>query len=442
MSASAEVKVAEEEIQTVNPWTATSANGFNYLKLIEKFGCSPIDGAIINRFEKVTKTKAHPWLRRGIFFSHKDLNLILDDVEAGRPVYLYTGRGPTSDSMHLGHMIPFMLTAFLQRALGAICIIQISDDEKYYFKEAGTLAYYNELGYKNAKDIIACGFDLNRTYIFSNLEAFGADLYKVTAQIMKATTGNQIRGIYGITLDNNIGQLVWPCMQAAPAFSQCLPEILGEKPVRCLVAMAIDQAPYFRMARDFATPTSGFMKPAEIHTKFLVGLGGVNDKMSSTALDSTQSVIFLTDSEKDVVSKIKKYAFSGGAETLELHRKNGGNLTTDVSYQYLLHFEYDDAKLKEIATDYKNGKLTSGQIKALAAAAVWKFVEHHQKKKAEITDEYLMKFYDTKVKRYYEMVEESRGGPVALDIDPTRKDGERVKETGVGFDFDPYFGLL
>jgi hypothetical protein len=39
------------------------------------------------------------------------------------------------------------------------------------------------------------------------------------------------------------------------------------------------------------------------------------------------------------------------------------------------------------------------------------------------------------------MVDESRGGPVAFDVDPTRKDGERVKETGVGFDFDPFFGL-
>lgn len=41
----------------------------------------------------------------------RDLNTILDRYEQGKPFYLYTGRGPSSDSMHLGHLIPFMFTA-------------------------------------------------------------------------------------------------------------------------------------------------------------------------------------------------------------------------------------------------------------------------------------------------------------------------------------------
>ena len=45
---------------------------------------------------------------------------------------------------------------------------------------------------------------------------------------------------------------------------------------------------------------------------------------------------------------MKKYAYSGGRETVEEHRKYGGNTETDVSYQYLSVFEYDDEKLKRI----------------------------------------------------------------------------------------------
>jgi len=41
-----------------------------------------------------------------------DFNLILDRYEKGQPFYLYTGRGPSSDSMHMGHLIPFMFTAY------------------------------------------------------------------------------------------------------------------------------------------------------------------------------------------------------------------------------------------------------------------------------------------------------------------------------------------
>ena len=43
-------------------------------------------------------------------FSDRDLNMILDLYEAGEKFYLYTGRGPSSESLHLGHLIPFMFT--------------------------------------------------------------------------------------------------------------------------------------------------------------------------------------------------------------------------------------------------------------------------------------------------------------------------------------------
>ena len=44
------------------------------------------------------------------FFSDSDLNRILDLYEAGEKFYMYTGRGPSSESLHLGHLIPFMFT--------------------------------------------------------------------------------------------------------------------------------------------------------------------------------------------------------------------------------------------------------------------------------------------------------------------------------------------
>lgn len=44
-------------------------------------------------------------------FMSRDLNVILDRYEQGKSFYLYTGRGPSSDSMHIGHTVPFMFTA-------------------------------------------------------------------------------------------------------------------------------------------------------------------------------------------------------------------------------------------------------------------------------------------------------------------------------------------
>lgn len=98
-----------DEEAKITPWEVTSTTTIDYLKLIHQFGCQPIDGALVKRFEKVTKMKAHPWLRRGIFFSHKDLDLVLNAYEKGEEIYLYTGRGPSSESLHLGHMVHLCL---------------------------------------------------------------------------------------------------------------------------------------------------------------------------------------------------------------------------------------------------------------------------------------------------------------------------------------------
>ena len=57
-------------------------------------------------------------------------------------------------------------------------------------------------------------------------------------------------------------------------------------------------------------------------------------------------------------TQINKYAFSGGQDTVEEHRRLGGNIDVDVSYQYLTFFLEDDDKLahiKAVRNDYGSG---------------------------------------------------------------------------------------
>lgn len=428
--------------QVVTPWKVEGK--IDYLKLIERFGCDPIDGKLIKRFEKVTNVKAHPWLRRGIFFSNKDLNNILDDYEKGKQIYLYTGRGPSSEVMHLGHLIPFMFTKYLQDTFDAILVIQMSDDEKFYFKgnsEGKRVEDYNRLTYENAKDIIACGFNVDKTYIFSNFKTCGGDLYQNTVRVLNSVTGNKIKAIYGLDLDCTNGQLVWPSFQCSPAYSNSFPDILhkdgkysdelpdGSKSyvgehIRCLVPMAIDQDPYFRMARDFADryKHQGYLKPSTIHTKFLVSLGGIGAKMSSSGNEPT---LYLNDTMKEIKSKVNKYAYSGGKETLELHKKYGGNLNVDVSYQYLLYFCDDDLVLRDIAHKYRSGEMLSGEIKKIMIEYVSKIIQEHQDSKSKITPEILKKFFTRNREFDYSRKERSE---IELEEDSV------YDNYGVGFD--------
>ena len=51
-----------------------------------------IDEETIKRFRAATGVEPHHFIKRGIFFSHRDLNMILDKVEKKEKFFLYTGR--------------------------------------------------------------------------------------------------------------------------------------------------------------------------------------------------------------------------------------------------------------------------------------------------------------------------------------------------------------
>lgn len=41
------------------------------------------------------------------------MHQVLDAYEKQKSFYLYTGRGPSSEAMHVGHLIPFIFTKWV-----------------------------------------------------------------------------------------------------------------------------------------------------------------------------------------------------------------------------------------------------------------------------------------------------------------------------------------
>ena len=154
----------------VTPWAVTGK--VDYEKLIVKFGSQRISVEMQERIARVTGKPLHPLLKRGIFFSHRELEAILDRYEKGKPFYLYTGRGPSSSSLHIGHLVPFIFCKYLQDAFNVPLVIQLTDDEKFLWKDL-SLEDCQKFARDNAKDIIAVGFDINKTFIFSNTSYIG-----------------------------------------------------------------------------------------------------------------------------------------------------------------------------------------------------------------------------------------------------------------------------
>ncbi|KAL8443788.1 hypothetical protein Emag_005812 [Eimeria magna] len=400
VEAAREEASADGDEQLVTPWEVQGENGIDYDRLLRKFGCSEITPSIIQKVEAATGRRAHHMLRRGLFFSHRDLDLLLTYVLGRKqnpsasklpPFYLYTGRGPSSESLHIGHLVPFFFTKYLQDAFDVPLVIQLTDDEKFLFKESLNLKETQRLAFENARDIIACGFDVNKTFIFANTD-YVKHLYPVMLEIQKRVTFNQTRGIFGFTGTDNIGKISFPACQAAPSFAEAFPFIFGTSPevkaIKCLIPQAIDQDPYFRMTRDVAV-RMGLPKPALIHSRFIPALQGYKTKMSGS-MQSTS--IYVSDTPQEIAEKINKYAFTGGKATVEEQRQQGADLTVDVPFQYLTFFLEDDEELERIGSAYSSGKLLSGEVKQRLIEILQQMMKTHQERRAKVTDDMVREF--------------------------------------------------
>ncbi|MDO8647838.1 MAG: tryptophan--tRNA ligase [Candidatus Diapherotrites archaeon] len=354
----------------VTPWEVKG--DIDYDKLVRDFGTQKIGDEIISKIEQIAG-EVHPLIKRKIFFSHRDLDWLLSEYEKGNKFFLYTGRGPSGDT-HLGHLVSWILTKWFQDKFGAELWFQMTDDEKFYFKDGLTAEFTNRMAYENALDVIALGFDEKKTFIFSDFD-YAKTLYPQAAKVAKKLTFSTARAVFGFNESSNVGQIFFTSMQSVPAF---LPSIKEGKNIPCLIPHAIDQDPHFRVCRDIL-PKLGYYKPAAIHSMFLPGLkqGG---KMSSSIMDSA---IFTTDTGEQIEKKVKN-AFTGGKSTAEEQRKTGANpdICSVYNYYFIL-FMWDDNELGDLRKRCLCGEILCGDCKKILENKIKKFLNDHQKKREE-----------------------------------------------------------
>jgi tryptophanyl-tRNA synthetase len=357
----------------VTPWEVEG--NVDYNKLTALFGTQPIDDAILARFKRLTGS-IPTMLRRQVFFSHRDFNWILDRYEAGEKFVLYTGRGPSGHT-HLGHLMPWIFTKYLQDAFDADLYFQMTDDEKFLQKDELSASATRGFSYDNALDLIALGFDPEKTRIFLDTE-YARTLYPIALEVAKRVTFSAARAVFGFDSSTNIGMVFFTSMQSAPAF---LPAIFAGRNVPVLIPCAIDQDPHFRITRDVA-PKMGYYKPALIHSRFFPSLLGL-DKMSASIPETS---IFTTDSPEEARTKIAN-AFTGGRTTAQEQRDLGGVPDICAVYQYSFYlFEQDDKRALELREECVRGARACGECKNELADKVVQFLKHHQAAREQAKD--------------------------------------------------------
>jgi tryptophanyl-tRNA synthetase len=363
----------EKNEMVVTPWEVRGK--VDYERLIHEFGTQPLTNELLQRLAKYTGS-LHIQLRRKLFFSHRDLDTVLDLYEKGTRFVLYTGRGP-SGPVHIGHLVPWIFTKHLQDAFATRLYFQMTDDEKFLVDDERMLAETTETGYDNALDLVALGFEPKNTFIIYDVQDIDL-LYDIALEVAKRITYSTAKATFGFQESTNLGWVFWPAVQAVPCFIH--KKLTGEN-VPALIPAAIDQDPYWRITRDIA-PRLGYFKPAQIHNRFLPGLG-IGGKMSASEPDTA---IFTVD-PPDVVKRKVWNAFTGGKGTVAEQRKEGANPDVCSVYQYFLYlFEEDDKKLAERGRQCKTGGILCGECKKDLTERINRFLAEHQKKRERARD--------------------------------------------------------
>jgi tryptophanyl-tRNA synthetase len=358
----------------VTPWEVRGK--VDYERLIREFGTQPLTEDLLKRVGDVTGG-LHLQLERQIFFSHRDLDTVLDLYDKGTKFVLYTGRGP-SGPVHIGHLVPWIFALHIQKKFGTRLYFQLTDDEKFLIDDEASLEQTRKYAYENALDLIALGFEPEDTFIIYDVKDIDL-LYELTLEVAKRITYSTARASFGFQDSTNIGWVFWPAIQAAPCFIHA--KLTGEN-VPALIPAAIDQDPYWRVTRDIAQKL-GYYKPAQIHCRFLPGLGA-GGKMSASMPETS---IFTKD-KPDLVKRKIWNAFTGGKETAAEQRKTGGDPNVCSIFQYYFYlFEEDSRLLSERERNCKSGELLCGECKNDLVARLNKFLEEHRRKREKAKDE-------------------------------------------------------
>ncbi len=368
------MSVNNNEEMVVTPWEVSGK--IDYDKLVREFGTQPITPEIIERIRKHTGD-LHPQLARRIFFSHRDLDWILQRYEAGEKFVLYTGRGP-SGPVHIGHLVPWIFTKYLQDKFDAKLYFQITDEEKFLHQDDFTLKESEKWTYENALDIIALGFDPKKTKFIIDRRSM-AVLYELAIRIAKHMNISTVRAVFGFQESTNIGLTFFPAIQAAPAFLESY--LVGHN-VPCLIPAAIDQDPYWRVTRDVA-PKLGYYKPAQIHCRFVPGLGR-GGKMSASMPETS---IFTVDPPELAEKKVLG-AFTGGRATIEEQKRLGANpdICSVFAYDYFLFM--NDKEIEDLRFNCMAGNIMCGECKQNLAERVKRFLIEHQEKRERAKDHF------------------------------------------------------
>ncbi len=346
-----------------------------YSKKIEDLGLE--DFSRVKRYLKAYYGVLDFHFDRDMVFAHLGFENISSYLAKGQDFTVVSGLNPSSP-LHFGHKVLFDLLSYLQ-TLGAFVYIPITSDESYIDSKVSSIADSRRIGYGEIiPSILALGLKRERTrfYVLSDYP----DIYNFAMYLSKYVDMGYLKSIFGEDSLDNSGKIFYrAAVQLAQILMPQLPEFGGKRDT--LIPVGIDQHPYLLLSRDIAKKT-GFIPPSEMVFKFQPSLKNPLEKMSGS---KPETAIYLTDDADTIKTKITK-AYTGSVSLLSVHRDLGAIPEICPVFSLLNFHCADNTLVKKTYEDYKSGKLTGGELKALVTDFIVSVVCEHKKKRAQVGD--------------------------------------------------------
>jgi tryptophanyl-tRNA synthetase len=289
-------------------------------------------------------------------------------------------------------LVPFILTKYIQDALGCCLVVQVTDDEKFMRDVDLPWPTIQEFTDSNIRDILAQGFNLEKTFVMRESKYFDINVPFLT-EMSKVMSLHVVRNLFGFSPQHSVGYVVFPAKQIAPAFGPYFSKLFKRaKEAVCIIPCGREQDPYFRFAREIAKRLK-LRRVSTLYGRFIPALRG-SKKMTAS---SRESAVYLTDSPEEVREKIMNYAETRWTP-------DGADLENDVVFQYLWALDEDDDFVHELKRRYGPGELREGETRITVEEAKERLIlvlngilARHRENRLAITDEMMAQYEALKV---------------------------------------------
>ena len=384
----------------------------------EEYGAKTIDAELLSNFEKNSKLPVSHLLKRGIFNGHIGFDAAIQHAAAGKPLYIYLPISPSDRLTTLRHVLFLKFASYLQKALNCYVFVHVNE-YKAFCREPTNLKA--EAGKKMAeetlKDVLSFDFVPEKTIVLLNEAAVQLDYVMLCDLQRKVTLGQFIEKFF--TDDSvNVGTMDAVFQEGACAIPLYVRKIFPDtENTRCLMLLRQTQDKLYQFTCEAAKIVGqpepyalfgGFVPAPQSGTKMpklaKIALGasqeqGQKGKKPKNEIKDYMS-IYIKNTPKEISTKINKFAFSGGKDTLAEQQEKGANLAVDIPTYYLKLFLEDDAEYERVLKFYGPGELedpkqriASGGIKKICGETISAVIKEIQDRRAKVTKEQIQEAY-------------------------------------------------